>query len=84
MPKSRHGYPTRETSVAPPRAKLAEAASARAASLHRLLPGAMVQRAMAAPHALRPAELIAMQRTSRQPGGGRDARPAAGPGQADR
>ena len=63
MPKSRHGYPTRETSVAPPRAKLAEAASARAASLHRLLPGAMVQRAMAAPHALRPAELIAMQRT---------------------
>lgn len=63
MPKFRHGYPTRETSLAPQRAKLAEAASARAASPHRLLPGAMVQRAMAAPHALRPAELIAMQRT---------------------
>jgi len=63
MPKSRHAYPPSAAGFAPQRAKLAEAASARSASLHRLLPDVMVQRAMAAPHALRPAELIAMQRT---------------------
>jgi Domain of unknown function (DUF4157) len=63
MPKFHHQRPTRETSPAPQRAKLAEAEPARAIPLRHLAPGAIVQRAMAAPHALRPAELIAMQRT---------------------
>jgi Domain of unknown function (DUF4157) len=63
MSKLHRAHSTRETSPAPQRAKLAEAASARAASLRHLAPGATVQRAMAARHPLRPTELIAMQRT---------------------
>jgi hypothetical protein len=63
MAKLQHRRPTREASPAPQRAKLAEAAPTGPVSLRHPAPGAIVQRAMAAPHSLRPAELIAMQRT---------------------
>jgi hypothetical protein len=63
MPKFHHGRSTRETSPAPQRAKLPEAPARAAASLQCLSPSAIVQRAMAYPHPLRPAELMAMQRT---------------------
>jgi hypothetical protein len=63
MPKFQHRRPTREASPAPQHAKLAQAAPTRSASLRHLAPGAIVQRAMAAPRSLRPAELISMQRT---------------------
>jgi hypothetical protein len=63
MPKIRHGRPTREPSSTPQHLKLPEATPSRAASLRHSAPGAIVQRALAAPHSLRPAELLAMQRT---------------------
>jgi hypothetical protein len=63
MPKFQHRRPTRKATPAPQRAKLAQAALTRSGSLRHPAPGAIVQRAMAAPHSLRPAELIAMQRT---------------------
>jgi hypothetical protein len=63
MPKFHHQRPTREASPAPQRAKPAEPAPTRAASLRHLAPGTIVQRVLAAPHSLRPAELMAMQRT---------------------
>jgi hypothetical protein len=44
-----HRRQNRETSPAPQRAKLVEAAPTRSASLRHLAPGAIVQRAMAAP-----------------------------------
>jgi hypothetical protein len=63
MPKIQHRRATRETSLAPQRVKLPEAAPTHAASLRYSAPGAIVQRALAAPHSLRPADLMAMQRT---------------------
>ena len=63
MPRFQRRAATRETSAAPQRAKLQEAAPARAASPRHFAPGAIAQRAVAAPHSLRPAELMAMQQT---------------------
>jgi hypothetical protein len=63
MSKIRHGRPTREPSSTPQHLKLPEATPSRAASLRHFAPGAIVQRALAAPHSLRPADLMAMQRT---------------------
>jgi hypothetical protein len=63
MPKFQHRRPNPEASPVPQRAKPAEAAPTRSGSLRHLAPDAIVQRAMAAPHSLRPAELISMQQT---------------------
>ena len=62
MPKLLNGPAAHEAGLAPQRARPAEAQPARAASLRHLAPGAIVQRATAAPQALRPAELMALQR----------------------
>jgi hypothetical protein len=63
MPKHQKGRASHEASPAPQRARSAEARPARAAPLRHLAPGAIVQRAMAAPQLLRPADLMALQRT---------------------
>ena len=62
MPKTLAPAATHEARPAPQRAKPAEAAPARSASLRHLAPGAIVRRALATPHSLRPAELMAIQR----------------------
>jgi Domain of unknown function (DUF4157) len=63
MAKTHHWRPTREPSPALQRARLAKAAPVRADSLRHLAPGVIAQRALAAPQLLRPADLIAIQRT---------------------
>jgi hypothetical protein len=63
MSKLHHGRATREAGPAPQRARLMQPAPTLSASLRHSAPGAIVQRALAAPHSLRPAELMAMQRT---------------------
>ena len=64
MAKIENGRAVREVVPAPQRAKSAEAQPARLIPLRHIEPGAIVQRALAAPQvALRPAELMAMQRT---------------------
>ena len=63
MSKFHRGRHTREPSSAPQRAKLTEVAPVRSGSLRQLPPGAIVQRAMAAPQLLRPDDLMTMQRT---------------------
>ena len=62
MPHTRYGRPIREMNPAPQRAQLAEAASARSASLRNLAP-AVIQRAMRAPRALTSADVRQLQRT---------------------
>ena len=63
MSNLHRAHSTRETSPAPQRAKLADVAPVRADLLRHLAPGAIVQRALASPHSLLRAELMAMQRT---------------------
>jgi hypothetical protein len=63
MPKVAHGRPTREPGPAPPRATLVQSAPARSALPRHSAPGAVVQRALTASNALRPAELMVMQRS---------------------
>ena len=63
MAKHQNGRATHDASLAPQRARPAEAQPVRGASVQHLAPGAIVQRALAAPQTLRPADLIALQRT---------------------
>jgi hypothetical protein len=63
MPKLQRQRQSREASVTPRRANPAAAVPARSAAFLRDVPGAVMQRAMAAPRSLRPADLLAMQRT---------------------
>ena len=64
MAKNENGRAVREVVPAPQRAKSAEAQPARLIPLRHIEPGAIVQRALAAPQvALRPAELMALQRS---------------------
>lgn len=62
MRKFRHEPATRQAGPAQQQARITQAQPARLGSLPHLTLDAIVQRATAATHALRPAELIAMQR----------------------
>ena len=63
MAKIENGRAVRKVVPAPQRAKSADAQPARLIPLRHIEPGAIVQRALAAPQTLRPVELMAMQRT---------------------
>jgi hypothetical protein len=63
MSKLQRQRQSREASVTPQRANPAAAVPARSAAVLRHAPGAVVQRAMAAPHSLQPSEFLAIQRT---------------------
>jgi hypothetical protein len=63
MSKLQRQRQSREASMTQQRANPATIVPAPAAAVLRHAPGAVVQRAMAAPHSLRPSEFLAMQRT---------------------
>src|SRR5262245_2908263 len=63
MRRFQHGRPTREAGLEQRRPKLAETAPEPFVSLQYPAPAAIVRRALAVPHAPRPAEVMAMQRT---------------------